>query len=123
MKSSSTRSSALRLRGSLKSIICGAFSPTQPMVALAYRGASSPRLRTHPLNLIRVMPAKGVNERSEMLDDCGLRLWWRSGDSGRPEGVCGSRLLWDERDRRAHGSEHTWRDRGAGASGRVRRGG
>ena len=31
------------------------------MVALAYRGASSPRLRTHPLNLIRVMPAKGVD--------------------------------------------------------------
>ena len=28
---------------------------------MAYRGASSPRLRTHPLNLIRVMPAKGVN--------------------------------------------------------------
>src|SRR4029450_13660829 len=31
------------------------------MLASAYRGASSPRLRTHPLNLIRVMPAKGVN--------------------------------------------------------------
>ena len=31
------------------------------MVALAYRGASSPRLRTNPLNLIRVMPAKGVD--------------------------------------------------------------
>jgi hydroxymethylpyrimidine/phosphomethylpyrimidine kinase len=30
------------------------------MVALAYRGASFARLRTHPLNLIRVMPAKGV---------------------------------------------------------------
>ena len=30
------------------------------MVALAYRGASLARLRTHPLNLIRVMPAKGV---------------------------------------------------------------
>jgi hydroxymethylpyrimidine/phosphomethylpyrimidine kinase len=30
------------------------------MVALSYRGASSPRLRTHPPNLIRVMPAKGV---------------------------------------------------------------
>jgi hydroxymethylpyrimidine/phosphomethylpyrimidine kinase len=31
------------------------------MVALAYRGASFARLRTHPLNLIRVMPAKGVD--------------------------------------------------------------
>jgi hydroxymethylpyrimidine/phosphomethylpyrimidine kinase len=31
------------------------------MLASAYRGASSPRLRTHPLNLIRVMPAKGVS--------------------------------------------------------------
>jgi hydroxymethylpyrimidine/phosphomethylpyrimidine kinase len=31
------------------------------MLASSYRGASSPRLRTHPLNLIRVMPAKGVN--------------------------------------------------------------
>src|SRR5262249_5159930 len=31
------------------------------MVALAYRGASFARLRTHPSNLIRVMPAKGVN--------------------------------------------------------------
>jgi hydroxymethylpyrimidine/phosphomethylpyrimidine kinase len=31
------------------------------MVALAYRGASSPRLRTNPSNLIRVMPAKGGN--------------------------------------------------------------
>ena len=30
------------------------------MVALAYRGALFARLRTHPLNLIRVMPAKGV---------------------------------------------------------------
>jgi len=29
------------------------------MVTWSYRGASSPRLRTHPLNLIRVMPAKG----------------------------------------------------------------
>ena len=28
---------------------------------MANRGASSPRLRTHPLNLIRVMPAKGVD--------------------------------------------------------------
>jgi hydroxymethylpyrimidine/phosphomethylpyrimidine kinase len=31
------------------------------MVALAYRGASFARLRTHPPNLIRVMPAKGVD--------------------------------------------------------------
>ena len=29
------------------------------MVALGYRGASSSRLRTHPLNLIRLVPAKG----------------------------------------------------------------
>jgi hydroxymethylpyrimidine/phosphomethylpyrimidine kinase len=32
-----------------------------PMVTWSYRGASLARLRTHPLNLIRVMPAKGVN--------------------------------------------------------------
>jgi hydroxymethylpyrimidine/phosphomethylpyrimidine kinase len=31
------------------------------MVALAYRGASFARLRTHPLNLIRLVPAKGVD--------------------------------------------------------------
>src|SRR5207245_4598552 len=30
------------------------------MLALPYRGAPSPGLRTHPPNLIRVMPAKGV---------------------------------------------------------------
>src|SRR5262249_48449677 len=30
------------------------------MVALAYRGASFARLRTHPSNLIRAMPARGV---------------------------------------------------------------
>ena len=30
------------------------------MVALGYRGASSSRLRTHPLNLIRLVPAKGA---------------------------------------------------------------
>jgi len=31
------------------------------MVTWSYRGASLARLRTHPLNLIRVMPAKGVD--------------------------------------------------------------
>src|SRR6266480_1940375 len=91
------------------------------MLASAYRGASSPRLRTHPLNLIRLAPAKGVNERSKMLDDCGLRLWRRSRNPGRPEGFRGGRLLRDERDRCVDRAEHARRDRGAGASTRLRR--
>jgi hydroxymethylpyrimidine/phosphomethylpyrimidine kinase len=50
------------------------------MVTWSYRGASSPRLRTHPLNLIRVMPAKGVNEVPRCLTIAGS-------DSGGGAGI------------------------------------
>ena len=94
---------------------------TWPMVALAYRGASSSRLRTHPLNLIR-----SCRRREEMdptlSDDRRLRLGGRRRDSGGPEGVRGRGLLRDERDRRADGPEHARRRSRPGAAAGLRRG-
>ena len=95
------------------------------MVALPHRGALT-GLRSHPSNLIRVMPAKG-GDGSTRFDDRGLRLRRRRRDPGRPEGVRGRRLPRHERDRRADRAEHDRRDRRArGAAGvrpRAARGG
>src|SRR6478735_3219216 len=44
-----------------KSSHCATPRAMSPMVALAHRGASFARLRTDPLNLIRLVPAKGVD--------------------------------------------------------------
>src|SRR3954451_20659579 len=107
MKSSRLRSTASSRRDSFNSTIFGSVSSTRPMVALAYRGASSPRLRTDPSNLIRVMPAKGAHDNTEMFDDRGLRFRGRGRDPGRPEVLRGGGLLRGERDRGADGAEHT----------------
>src|SRR5947199_2253228 len=69
-------------------------------------------LRSHPTNLIRVMPAKG-DDGSTSTDDCGLRFRWGCRDPGRPEGLRGCRLPRDKRDRGADSAEHDRRDRGA----------
>ena len=92
------------------------------MLASAYRGASSSRLRTHPQDLIRVMPAKGVDGSSTLLDDCRLRLGRRRRDPGGLEGVRGRRLLRDERDRGADRAEHARGRRSPGAADELRRG-
>ena len=76
------------------------------VLASAYRGASTTRLRTHPSNLIRLVPAKGVTDRPTRTDHRLVRLGRRRRHPGRPEGVRGRGLPRDERDRGAHGAEH-----------------
>ena len=50
--------------------------------SLAVPGCPHAGLRSHPTNLIRVMPAKGVHDRSKVLDDCRLGLGRRRRDPG-----------------------------------------
>ena len=67
-------------------------------------------LRSHPTNLIRVMPAEGA-DGSTRFDDCRVRLRRRRRDPGRPEGVRRGGLPRHERDRRADRAEHDRRRR------------
>jgi len=80
----------------------------------ADRGAAS-RLRSHPSNLIRLVPAKGANVHSTRPHDRDLRLRGRRRHPGRPQGVRRRGRARHVGARRADGAEHGRRvgDRGA----------
>ena len=91
------------------------------MLASRNRGAPS-GLRSHPSNLIRVMPAKGAaTARSAGTDDRDLRQRRRRRHPGRPQGVRRRRGLRHLGARRADSAEHEGRHGDPRAAAGLRR--